>query len=77
MRIVTRFHWESFEEQLQYLQDSGYYSVTWQEWSAAMAYKKASVIVALTFDDGFMDFIICLAAFEKIWLLPLYLLFWG
>lgn len=49
---------EDFEDQLKYLQDSGFYSVRWEDWSRAIALKKSlpGRPIALTFDDGYLDF---------------------
>ena len=49
---------EAFEEQLSYLKDSGYYSVSWSEWTEAVINKKplTGLPIALTFDDGYQDF---------------------
>ncbi|MEP6595746.1 MAG: glycosyltransferase [Ginsengibacter sp.] len=49
---------ESFEEQLQYLQENNYYSVNWDDWINAM-FKRTPLpgkAVAITFDDGYLDF---------------------
>jgi peptidoglycan/xylan/chitin deacetylase (PgdA/CDA1 family) len=50
---------EAFAEQLQYLRDAGFYSVTLENWRAAMAAKKPlpGRAVLLTFDDGYLDFL--------------------
>jgi peptidoglycan/xylan/chitin deacetylase (PgdA/CDA1 family) len=50
---------EAFEEQLCYLCDAGYYSVSLEEWRAAVEAKKplAGRAVLITFDDGYLDFL--------------------
>ncbi|MEH2178719.1 trifunctional glycosyltransferase/class I SAM-dependent methyltransferase/polysaccharide deacetylase [Nostoc sp.] len=50
---------EAFEEQLRYLQDAGFYSVTLEDWRIAMMTKKPlpGRAVLITFDDGYLDFL--------------------
>jgi len=50
---------QAFEEQLRYLRDAGYHSVTLEEWRVAMAAKQPlpGRAVLLTFDDGYLDFL--------------------
>ncbi|MBD1940286.1 trifunctional glycosyltransferase/class I SAM-dependent methyltransferase/polysaccharide deacetylase [Microcoleus sp. FACHB-68] len=50
---------EAFEEQLRYLRDAGFYSVTLEEWRKAMVAKKplAGRGIIITFDDGYVDFL--------------------
>ncbi|MEH2178714.1 hypothetical protein [Nostoc sp.] len=47
---------EAFEEQLRYLQDAGFYSVTLEDWRIAMMTKKPlpGRAVLITFDDGYL-----------------------
>jgi peptidoglycan/xylan/chitin deacetylase (PgdA/CDA1 family) len=49
----------AFEAQLRYLRDAGYYSVSLEEWRAAVEAKKplAGRAVLITFDDGYLDFL--------------------
>jgi peptidoglycan/xylan/chitin deacetylase (PgdA/CDA1 family) len=49
---------DAFEEQLRYLRDAGYYSVSVDTWHHAIQNKKAlpGQAILLTFDDGFLDF---------------------
>ncbi len=49
---------EIFEQHLQYLKDSGYYSVSWQDWQNAKLAKipLPGKAVLLTFDGGYLDF---------------------
>jgi glycosyltransferase involved in cell wall biosynthesis/peptidoglycan/xylan/chitin deacetylase (PgdA/CDA1 family)/2-polyprenyl-3-methyl-5-hydroxy-6-metoxy-1,4-benzoquinol methylase len=49
---------EQFEQQLKYLSDTGYYSVTWESWLNAMFTRKPleGLPIAITFDDGYIDF---------------------
>jgi peptidoglycan/xylan/chitin deacetylase (PgdA/CDA1 family) len=49
---------EQFEQQLKYLSDSGYYSVTWEKWLQAMFTRRPleGRPIAITFDDGYTDF---------------------
>ncbi|HEY1120695.1 MAG TPA: polysaccharide deacetylase family protein, partial [Haloferula sp.] len=49
---------EAFEEQLRYLRDAGFYSVTLDQWREAAHSKKPlpGRAVLLTFDDGYRDF---------------------
>jgi peptidoglycan/xylan/chitin deacetylase (PgdA/CDA1 family) len=49
---------EAFEDQLRYLRDAGYYSVSVDTWCHAMLNKTAlpGRAILLTFDDGFLDF---------------------
>ncbi|MEK7949565.1 trifunctional glycosyltransferase/class I SAM-dependent methyltransferase/polysaccharide deacetylase [Luteolibacter soli] len=49
---------EAFEEQLRYLRDAGFYSVTLEQWREAAQAKKPlpGRAVLLTFDDGYRDF---------------------
>jgi peptidoglycan/xylan/chitin deacetylase (PgdA/CDA1 family) len=49
---------EAFEEQLRYLRDAGFYSVTLDQWREAAQAKKPlpGRAVLLTFDDGYRDF---------------------
>lgn len=53
-RICT----ESFQQQLQYLKESGYYSVSWEDWQNAKLAKipLPGKAVLLTFDGGYLDF---------------------
>ena len=53
-RICT----DIFEQQLQYLKDSGYYSTSWQDWQSATLAKipLPGKAVLLTFDGGYLDF---------------------
>jgi peptidoglycan/xylan/chitin deacetylase (PgdA/CDA1 family) len=48
----------AFEEQLKYLKDSGYYSVSLQDWTTAIVMQRPlpGFAIALTFDDAYMDF---------------------
>jgi peptidoglycan/xylan/chitin deacetylase (PgdA/CDA1 family)/SAM-dependent methyltransferase len=50
---------ETFEQQLGYLRDAGYYSVSLEEWRAVVEAKKplAGRGVLITFDDGYRDFL--------------------
>jgi peptidoglycan/xylan/chitin deacetylase (PgdA/CDA1 family)/GT2 family glycosyltransferase/2-polyprenyl-3-methyl-5-hydroxy-6-metoxy-1,4-benzoquinol methylase len=50
---------EAFEEQLCYLRDAGYYSVSPEDWRTAMQAKKPlpGKAVLITFDDGYLDFL--------------------
>jgi peptidoglycan/xylan/chitin deacetylase (PgdA/CDA1 family) len=50
---------EAFEEQLCYLRDAGYYSISLEEWRTAVEAKKplAGRAVLITFDDGYLDFL--------------------
>ncbi|MBD2578570.1 glycosyltransferase [Oscillatoria sp. FACHB-1406] len=54
---------EVFEEQLRYLRDAGFYSVSWEAWQAAADARRAlpGRAIAITFDDGYQDF------FEYAW----------
>jgi peptidoglycan/xylan/chitin deacetylase (PgdA/CDA1 family)/2-polyprenyl-3-methyl-5-hydroxy-6-metoxy-1,4-benzoquinol methylase len=49
---------EAFEEQLSYLNDSGYHSVSLKEWHTAIELKRPlpGRAVLITFDDGYLDF---------------------
>jgi len=49
---------EAFEEQLRYLRDAGFHSVTLDQWREAAQTKKPlpGRAVLLTFDDGYRDF---------------------
>ncbi len=49
---------EIFEQQLQYLKDSGYYSASWEDWQTAKLAKipLPGKAVLLTFDGGYLDF---------------------
>jgi peptidoglycan/xylan/chitin deacetylase (PgdA/CDA1 family)/SAM-dependent methyltransferase len=49
---------DMFEQQLQYLHSSGYYSISLEDWQAAMAIHQPlpGRAVILTFDDGYQDF---------------------
>jgi peptidoglycan/xylan/chitin deacetylase (PgdA/CDA1 family) len=53
-RICT----DIFEQHLQYLKDSGYYSTSWQNWQNAKLAKipLPGKAVLLTFDGGYLDF---------------------
>ena len=50
---------QAFEEQLCYLRDSGFYSVTLEDWRKAMASRRPLTgrAVLITFDDGYLDFL--------------------
>lgn len=50
---------EAFEEQLRYLKDAGFHSVSLDEWAEAMAARRPLPCraVAFTFDDGYQDFL--------------------
>jgi peptidoglycan/xylan/chitin deacetylase (PgdA/CDA1 family) len=50
---------EVFEQQLQYLKDSGYYSATWEDWQNAKLTKTPlpGKAVLITFDGGYLDFL--------------------
>lgn len=47
-----------FEQHLQYLKDSGYYSVSWEDWQTAKLAQTPlpAKAVLLTFDGGYLDF---------------------
>jgi len=49
---------ETFSEQLHYLRDAGYYSVSLAAWQKAIATKQPlpGRAIILTFDDGYLDF---------------------
>jgi peptidoglycan/xylan/chitin deacetylase (PgdA/CDA1 family)/GT2 family glycosyltransferase len=48
----------AFEEQIRYLRDAGYYSVTFDDWRVAQQTKQPlpGRGIILTFDDGYLDF---------------------
>lgn len=52
---------QAFEEQLRYLRDAGYYSVSLEQWQAAAETKQPlpGRPILLTFDDGDLDFLTC------------------
>jgi peptidoglycan/xylan/chitin deacetylase (PgdA/CDA1 family) len=56
-RVAT----EMFEEQLCYLRNAGFYSVSLEDWRAAMAAHRPlpGRAVLITFDDGYRDFLTC------------------
>ncbi|TBR56728.1 hypothetical protein B4U84_28310 [Westiellopsis prolifica IICB1] len=49
---------EAFEEQLRFLQDAEFYSISLEEWRVAMVAEKPlpGRAVLITFDDGYLDF---------------------
>ena len=56
-RICTQI----FEQQLQYLKDSDYYTVSWEHWQTAKITKTPlpGKPILLTFDGGYLDFFNC------------------
>jgi peptidoglycan/xylan/chitin deacetylase (PgdA/CDA1 family) len=50
---------DAFAAQLRYLRDSGYHSITLEEWSTAQETRRPLTgrAVLLTFDDGYVDFL--------------------
>ena len=54
----NRISTDIFEQHLQYLKYSGYYSVSWEEWQSAKLSKTPlpGKAVLLTFDGGYLDF---------------------
>lgn len=54
---------EAFEEQLRYLKDASFYSVSWEQWQLAQWQRRPlpGRGVIITFDDGYLDF------FEYAW----------
>ncbi|MDR4499236.1 MAG: glycosyltransferase [Candidatus Scalindua sp.] len=49
---------EAFKEQIQYLHDAGFYSISLEDWHTAMVTKKPlpGRPILITFDDGYLDF---------------------
>jgi peptidoglycan/xylan/chitin deacetylase (PgdA/CDA1 family)/GT2 family glycosyltransferase/SAM-dependent methyltransferase len=53
-----RLHPEAFEQQLAFLRDAGFYSVSFEQWRAAANMRRPlpGKPIVLTFDDGYADF---------------------
>ncbi len=59
--VYNRICAEIFEQHLQYLKDSDYYSVSWEDWQIAKLSKTPlpGKPILLTFDGGYLDFFNC------------------